>query len=91
MPGDSNQDGQIDLSDGIRLLLYLYASPGPLPCEGDDIQSGGNRLLLDIDSSSRVDITDAIYLLSYLFLDGSAPRLGTTCVPIPGCPDQCSY
>ena len=28
---DANDDGSIDVSDAVRVLLYLYAGRGPLP------------------------------------------------------------
>jgi hypothetical protein len=60
--GDANGDGTLDVSDGIVVLLYLFAE-GPASCLD----------ALDADGSLAIDVTDAIAVLSYLFLDGPAP------------------
>jgi hypothetical protein len=61
--GDSNRDGQVDISDGIFTLAYLFLG-GALPsCED----------ALDADDSGELDVTDAVYLLSHVFLGGAAP------------------
>ena len=51
IPGDSNQDGVLDVSDVVSLLVRLFRDGAlELPCEGDSIDSGGNRLqVLDDD------------------------------------------
>jgi hypothetical protein len=89
LPSDTNQDGEVDVSDALRLLLHLFADVGPLPCVGADVQSGGNLALLDGDGNGLVNLTDTIYLLVHLFRGGPPPVLGTSCVPIDGCPDAC--
>ncbi|MBN1444411.1 MAG: lamin tail domain-containing protein, partial [Planctomycetes bacterium] len=90
VPGDANQDVELDLSDAIALLLHLFHSPRiALPCDGASVDEGGNRTLLDSNGDAAVDIGDAIYLLNYIFLEGPAPALGTGCVRIEGCPNLC--
>lgn len=87
-PGDWNQDASVDLSDAVAILLHLFVRPRALPC-GSNIEDAGNRALLDVDSSGTVSITDAVFLLDYLFRSGPAPGLGGQCTRIPGCPDLC--
>ena len=60
--GDANGDGAVDVSDGVTVLLYLFA-------EG----RAGCLDALDADGSLVVDVTDAIAVLSYLFLEGAPP------------------
>ena len=79
------------MSDALSLLRRLFGSPSaPLPCEGSTIGDGGNRTLLDIDDDGRVNLADAVYLLSYLFQRGPAPAQGEHCVRIEGCESACA-
>lgn len=92
LPGDANQDGVLDISDALSLLLRLFVGTGrPLPCEGGLEGPEGNARLLDVDGDGEVRITDAIGLLSFLFQSGPAPALGTECVRIEGCPNVCGF
>ena len=61
--GDANGDGQLDMSDGIATLGFLFL--GGLPPGCDDAA--------DADDSGEIEITDAIYSFSYLFIGGPAP------------------
>jgi len=62
--GDANGDGEINISDVVLLVNYLFVDgPAPTPLEAGDA-----------DSSGEVDIADAIFLINYLFLDGPPPR-----------------
>ena len=88
-PGDANQDGVLDLSDAISLLLRLFRDPSPPPCEGSSLGEGGNLLLLDANGDAGVDLSDAVHLLGFLFQGGPAPALGASCRFIEGCPDVC--
>jgi hypothetical protein len=91
-PGDSNQDGTLDISDALSLLRRLFAG-GSLqpPCEGSSLNGGGNLVLLDLNGDEQVNLTDPIYILTYLFQGGPPPVLGSRCVRIEGCPDKCGY
>lgn len=88
-PGDATRDGTLDIADAVSLLLTLFVSPRPLPCGGDDLQSGGNLIVLDSDGSGSVNVGDAIHVLNHLFRGGPAPTLGRECVLVSGCPDAC--
>lgn len=87
--GDCNQDGNVDLADGIRLLGYLFSGSTPFigcedGCDGND--------------DGVLDISDVVRMVNYLFAGGlplSAPfpacggdptadTLG--CYQAPGCP-----
>ena len=57
---------------------------------GSDIAAGGNLLLLSANGDQRVDVTDALYVLNFLFLGGPPPALGAGCAVIEGCPALCS-
>ncbi|HVR74948.1 MAG TPA: CotH kinase family protein, partial [Planctomycetota bacterium] len=89
LPADSNQDGVVDISDGLSLLLRLFLGNPALPCEGASIEEGGNAVLLDANGDGGVNVADVIYLLGYLFQEGPPPAAGTRCTRIEGCPDAC--
>src|SRR6185503_16615404 len=86
-PSDCNQDGKLDLSDIICLLLSLFSAEANLPC-GGDIHGAGTVALLDGNGDSRIDISDAIWLLGYLFQGTAPPVLGLECQEVAGCPDN---
>jgi hypothetical protein len=89
-PGDTNQDGQLDLSDAVSLLGHLFlGTPERLPCDDGIVGNPGNRTLLDLNGDSGVDLADGIHLLIYLFQGGPQPAAGTDCIPIEGCPESC--
>ena len=93
-PGDSNQDGTLDLSDAVWLLEHLFlGSPGKeaLPCEGGTASSPGqgDLALTDVNADSRIDLSDPVGILGFLFLGAKPPALGTECVRIVGCPEKC--
>ena len=74
--GDANSDGARDVADAVFILLYLYASGDPPPCE-----KGAN-----VNRDGTIDLSDAILLLDHLFRAG--PRLAS---PVVDCalPEQC--
>ena len=90
LPSDLNQDGQLDVSDAVSLLGYLFAgNPAVLPCGNGSTTAESNRALLDSTGDGGVDLSDAVYVLNYLFLGGPSPELGNECVRIPTCPEAC--
>jgi hypothetical protein len=92
LPGDVNQDGELDISDAVGLLRHLFGGVSlALPCDGPTIGEGGTLTLLDVNGDSGVDLGDAVYTLAYLFAGGLAPELGTACVRIEGCPTACAW
>ncbi len=89
-PGDSNQDGRLDLADAVSLLIRLFLGGSmPMPCEGGALDAGANLILLDVSDDARVDVTDAVFTLNYLFRNGPAPAKGTRCIRIEGCGSAC--
>ncbi len=68
--GETNGDGDLDVSDAVYALLWLFA-PGQLTrppyCQDS----------LDANDDGAVDISDAVFLLAFLFRGGQAP-------PFPG-------
>lgn len=71
--GDANSDLQVDITDPIFLLNYLFLGGGEPPCE----DAG------DADDSGVLDITDAVYVLNHLFQGG--PELPFPGIEVPGC------
>ncbi|MBI4582847.1 MAG: VCBS repeat-containing protein [Planctomycetes bacterium] len=61
--GDANDSGEIDISDPIFLLRFLFLAPQPQPpC----LEAG------DADNDGRVELADATALLRFIF-QGDAP------------------
>lgn len=61
--GDSNDDGDTNVSDAVTILEYLFAGKGPVRCLD----------AADVNDDARVDITDPVYILRYLFIGGPEP------------------
>ena len=69
------------------MLLNLFRGVSSLPCEGN-IEAPGTVAVLDNNGDAKVDLTDVISVLDYLFQGGAPPVLGEKCVPITGCQDN---
>ncbi len=62
--GDVNDDEEIDVSDVIYFVNYLFLGGSePIP-----FQAG------DVNSDENIDTGDLIYLINYLFIGGSPPQ-----------------
>jgi hypothetical protein len=64
--GDANGDGQIDVSDVVFLINYLFIK-GPAP---EPLSAG------DSNGDCAVDVADVVYLINYLFVGGPTPKPG---------------
>jgi hypothetical protein len=61
--GDTNRDGDVDISDPVHLLDYLFlGGPAPDPLRFANVNGNGG-----------VDVSDVVYLLDYLFQGGPEP------------------
>jgi hypothetical protein len=69
--GDARNDGQLDLSDSLAILAYLYQGSGEHPPCPDAWDANGDL---------SIDLTDAVRILVYLFASGSPPP-----APFPSC------
>lgn len=62
--GDVQADGNISIIDAVSLLTWAFLDTFDLPCED----------AADIDGNDEISaLTDALYVLVYIFLDGPAP------------------
>ncbi len=62
--GDCNRDAQVNISDVIYLVNYLFKyGPAPNPAE-----------VGDVDCSGSITVSDVIYLINYFFKGGPAPQ-----------------
>jgi len=68
--GDTNADGNIDLSDPVATLNFLFTGGDAPPC----------RVAADANGAGRLELTSAIYMLNFLFSGGSPPP-----APYPDC------
>lgn len=72
--GDCNGDLELDVGDPVMSLFFLFVGNVTPPC----IRS------CDADASQAVDVSDAVFLLQYIFLRGPAPAPpGPRCGPDP--------
>ena len=79
-------DGNNDPGDGCEPDCTFVSTCGDGTL--DDIAS---RTFLDANGDLRADMSDAVYVLRYIFRDGPRPVLGTSCVPIIGCQSVCRF
>jgi hypothetical protein len=90
IPGDCTGDAVLNISDPVCLLERLFSTvTTALPCAGEDTGAGGNGALFDASGDDRVDLTDAVSILGFLFLGGPPHTLGTECVSIADCDPVC--
>ncbi|MBI4607069.1 MAG: hypothetical protein HY721_34325 [Planctomycetes bacterium] len=61
--GDADDNGQLQLTDAIRILGYLFLGAAAPACLD----------AADADDNGQLQLTDAIRILGYLFLGGSPP------------------
>ncbi len=68
--GDANGDGFLDISDPVRIGLFVARGVNQLAC-----MAAG-----DVDDDGSVQISDVVALLTYLFSEGMEPA-----APFPNC------
>ncbi len=68
--GDSNNDGKVNIADGIHILTSLFQGGPAAACES----------AMDVTDDGSLDPADAIFVFNYRFLDGPAPS-----APFPDC------
>ncbi|MEE3199738.1 MAG: dockerin type I domain-containing protein, partial [Planctomycetota bacterium] len=61
--GDANGDGEVDVSDAITELAYLFRGGDGAECID----------VMDANDDGEADVSDAIFILRYLFSAGAAP------------------
>ena len=72
--GDANGDTQLDLSDAISILVFLFIGESELSCQA----------AADATADSKLDLSDAFAILGYLFQgSGPLPAPFSECGPAP--------
>jgi hypothetical protein len=61
--GDTNGDSVVDISDGVKVLLYLFMGTQPPECLDT----------ADADDSGDIELTDVVFILQFLFQSGPPP------------------
>jgi len=80
--GDTNEDGEVNVSDAVWLLNFIFTSgfaPSPTYACGD---ANGDEF---------VDVSDAVYIINYVFTGGSAPGDCSPGAPNWGGQDCCPF
>ncbi|MCZ6793827.1 MAG: hypothetical protein O7J95_09480 [Planctomycetota bacterium] len=62
--GDANADGQLNVTDGVFVLSYLFGGGATPPC----IKAA------DTNDTGVIDLTDGVLVLNYLFATGAEPN-----------------
>ena len=65
--GNANVDQRVDLSDAVCVLMHLFVAAGS-PCSTPSCMDA-----LDVDDDGRINLTDSVYLLSFLYRNAPAP------------------
>lgn len=91
LPGDSNQDGRFNLSDALHLITALFRpADATFPCQEGRPTDVRHLQLYDSNADFRIDTSDVIYNLTYLFGNGAPPTPGLVCIELRDCPDVCA-
>jgi hypothetical protein len=62
-PGDANGDGNVNVSDAVYVLAYVFAA-GPVPEPYSSADTDCNRV---------VNVSDTVFLINYVFGEGQPP------------------
>ena len=74
----------------MALLGFLFqGTPAALPCGDGTVTDPANLSLLDDNADGGVNLSDAVYVLVYLFSGGPPPVAGADCLQISGCEQVC--
>ena len=72
--GDTDEDGQLTITDAVQVLLFLFQGLFPPWCPDG----------VDSNDDGQVDIADPVYHLNHMFSGGPAPPAPfTECGPDP--------
>jgi hypothetical protein len=95
VPGDCNADGVLNIADASCVFGVLFlGTPELFPCGDGTPTDPGSRILIDWQGDGRIDLSDGVAGLNFLFNNGPAHRLAVEgdevrgCVVMPGCPDN---
>lgn len=67
-PGDCTGDDNVDISDAVCVISYIFSGGTPSCLVASDCNGDGS-----------VDISDAVYLIAYIFSGGSLPGSSLLC------------
>jgi len=87
VPGDSNLDGGVDLSDPVNTLNYLFQGGVLDDCllvSGTSSLNNTGTLILDWNGDGGVDLSDPVAGLNGLFQGGPGHVLGAACTDFTG-------
>ena len=67
--GDANRDYNVEISDVVYLVNYLFRNGNPPQCSPEPY-----TLCADVNGDSEVTVADVVYLINYLFKNGTSPQ-----------------
>ncbi len=63
VPGDANDDGSVNVGDGVYLINYVFKGGAAPPC----LDEG------DANADGALNVGDGVYIINYVFKGGPAP------------------
>lgn len=63
LPGDCDNSGQLDISDVVYIVDYMFTEGPPAPCPAE----------MNVDGIGGIDISDMVYLVDFMHTGGAAP------------------
>ena len=79
------------MPDAMCILGHFFlGKPAVLPCGDGTLGDAANRSLLNFDAEPRVNISDAVNVLLFVFGAERPPGVAPGCIEIPGCPGACT-
>jgi hypothetical protein len=67
--GDANRDYNVEISDVVYLVNYLFRNGNPPLCSPEPY-----TLCADVNGDTEVTVADVVYLINYLFRNGTSPQ-----------------
>jgi len=62
--GDANSDGNVNVSDAVVIINYVFVINAYIPAP---------LIASDVNCDSKVNVSDAVYIIYYVFSGGDAP------------------
>ena len=89
---ETRYDPFVDEDAGVSRNYHGFGRRPELPpCADGSPDSPGNIGILDSNGDEEVNVSDAVWLLAYLYQGGAPPSRGTDCLRLESCPNICGF